>query len=208
MSIENKPGIYKINSPTGRVYIGQSVDVKNRHKSYKRSSHVKRQRALYNSFEKYGEEAHTFEVLVYCDPNDLNALETFYVSLYEANITGLNLTSGGDSDYKVSDETKILVSEAAKKRWSKLTPEQRSELSWIKGKKMPPEYGRRISELKRASGCVSMGKNPRAKMVLDVSTGIYYDCLKEACLAKNINYSAARHQMQGRATNRTSLVYV
>lgn len=48
-------GIYKITSPSGKIYIGQSRDLDKRLKSYKcGSSKTKGQPKLYNSFEKYG----------------------------------------------------------------------------------------------------------------------------------------------------------
>lgn len=37
------------------------------------------------------------------------------------------------------------------------------------------------------------GKNPIARQVLDLKTGIYYDTIKEACEALNYPYSSVRH---------------
>ena len=36
-------------------------------------------------------------------------------------------------------------------------------------------------------------KNPYAKQVLDLKSGIYYDTIKEACEALNYTYSSVRH---------------
>ena len=38
-------------------------------------------------------------------------------------------------------------------------------------------------------------KNPYAKQVLHLDTGLFFDTIKEACEALNINYSSARHQV-------------
>ena len=46
-------GIYKITSPTNKVYIGQSIDVENRLKRYKYFV-SKKQTRLYYSILKYG----------------------------------------------------------------------------------------------------------------------------------------------------------
>ena len=55
-------GIYKITSPTGRVYIGQSVDIEQRFKDYNRRP-ATRQVRLNKSFIKHGIENHLFEVI-------------------------------------------------------------------------------------------------------------------------------------------------
>jgi len=40
------------------------------------------------------------------------------------------------------------------------------------------------------------GKNPFSKIVLDLNTGIFYDTIKEACIAKNFSYSLVRHYVK------------
>lgn len=52
-----------------------------------------------------------------------------------------------------------------------------------KGMKMSEEFKKRRSEL------TSLGNHPKAKMVVDLQTGIFYFCLKEACIVNNCNYS-------------------
>ena len=54
-------GIYKITSPKGRVYIGQSIDILYRFKKYKQMQ-CKGQVRLYNSFLKHNVENHLFEI--------------------------------------------------------------------------------------------------------------------------------------------------
>lgn len=96
-----KSGIYKITSPTGKIYIGQSKDVEyrlNRYKELRCSAQV----LLYNSFLKHGVENHTFEILEKGDftREELNTLEKKYVKEFDSfrgnNTKGLNLTTGGD----------------------------------------------------------------------------------------------------------------
>jgi len=65
-------GIYKITSPTSKVYIGQSTDVKRRFCTYKGNptayaTSVK----LHRSLVKHGAENHTFEIIEECDTDDL-----------------------------------------------------------------------------------------------------------------------------------------
>ena len=53
--------IYKITSPSGRVYIGKTTNFKKRKQSYERVG--KDQPLIYNSINKYGIENHTFEII-------------------------------------------------------------------------------------------------------------------------------------------------
>lgn len=55
-------GVYKITSPSGRIYIGSAKDIYRRWSYYKRLE-CERQPRLYNSFIKYGVENHTFEIV-------------------------------------------------------------------------------------------------------------------------------------------------
>ena len=74
-------GIYKITSPSGKIYIGQSVNIANRLSKYK-NANCKTQRVLYNSIIKYGWKAHKFEVLCECDIIELNDKERYYQDLF------------------------------------------------------------------------------------------------------------------------------
>ena len=50
-------GIYKITSPSDRIYIGQSIDINKRFRKYYNLK-CKQQPKLYNSLCKYGVDAH------------------------------------------------------------------------------------------------------------------------------------------------------
>ena len=105
-------GIYKITSPSNKIYIGQSIDIERRFRHYKRMV-CKDQVKIYNSFLKYGVDAHIFEVLELCDTEELNNRERHYQNLYDSVANGLNLLyvksehfNGGHSEEskkKISD---------------------------------------------------------------------------------------------------------
>jgi group I intron endonuclease len=90
-------GIYKITSPTGKIYIGQSKDINKRIEPYK-NARCKNQTKLYNSIIKYGWNSHVLNVIHTCCESKLNELEYYYIKEYDSFNTehGLNLTSGGD----------------------------------------------------------------------------------------------------------------
>ena len=104
--------IYKITSPKKRVYIGQTINFKDRLQVYKRLD-CKKQKKLYNSFLKYGFDNHKIEVICYCSPLELNDLERYYQDLYCSNNKfGLNirLTKSNDRSGTFSEETKKKMS--------------------------------------------------------------------------------------------------
>lgn len=96
-----KSGIYKITSPTEKIYIGQSKDVEYRLNRY-RELRCSAQVLLYNSFLKHGVDNHKFEIIEQGDftRDELNSLEKKYIIEFNSfrgnNINGLNLTTGGD----------------------------------------------------------------------------------------------------------------
>jgi len=101
-------GIYKITSPNGGIYIGQSVNILSRKSRYVNIL-CEGQSRVYRSLMKYGWEMHTFEIIHECDRDELNELERYYIKLYDTFNTkhGLNLTNGGDSaSREISEETR------------------------------------------------------------------------------------------------------
>lgn len=102
-------GIYKITSPTDRIYIGQSKDINRRFNSYKYYerdykcyTNSNKKSLILNSLIKHGYISHRFEILELCEENDLNSKEISYIEFYKSNATiyptlnGLNLHTGGE----------------------------------------------------------------------------------------------------------------
>jgi len=92
-------GIYKITSPSGKIYIGQSNNITKRWTNYKSISKSNDgQPKLKNSFDKYGVNTHIFEVIEECCFENLDCRERYWQDFYNATNTGLNcvLTSCGD----------------------------------------------------------------------------------------------------------------
>ena len=78
-------GIYKITNPKGKIYIGQSWDIKKRKSNYSHANSKYRTK-IFNSIRKYGWNAHRFEIV--CElPSDitqevLDRYETVYWQFY------------------------------------------------------------------------------------------------------------------------------
>jgi group I intron endonuclease len=82
-------GIYKITSPSSKVYIGQSVNIERRFLDYKKSL-KKQQIKHFKSIKKYGYENHIFEVIEECSIEFLNERERYWQEYYDCVENGLN----------------------------------------------------------------------------------------------------------------------
>jgi len=108
-------GIYKITSPSNKIYIGQSVNLKTRFRKYKYLN-CKRQTHLYNSFIKYGYENHVFEIIEECNLEQLNEKEIYWGLYYNVlGEMGLNCRLG-DAKGKCSEETKQKIGQGNKNK--------------------------------------------------------------------------------------------
>jgi group I intron endonuclease len=93
--------IYKITSPSGSLYIGQTINLKKRINAYrcdikKYNKDIK----LHNSLRKYGWDAHVLEIIEEVPEELLNERERYWVAYYKTYCykypDGLNMTEGGD----------------------------------------------------------------------------------------------------------------
>lgn len=85
-------GIYKITSPDGKVYVGQSIDIEKRFNQHKTGNSSNKK--LTESIKKYGWENHIIEVILECDIEELNNKESEWIKFYKENYTVFNDTQG------------------------------------------------------------------------------------------------------------------
>lgn len=91
-------GIYKINYPNGKIYIGQSVDIKRR--MYEHWDANKATAPCDVAIFKYKVHLDEIEILEFIDDeNELNEREKYWIEFYDSNNKdkGYNLTPGGDT---------------------------------------------------------------------------------------------------------------
>lgn len=141
-------GIYKITSPSGKIYIGQSIDIIKRWGRYN-SLDCRKQTKIYHSLKKHGADNHKFEILCQCSREELNKLEPYYVELYQTfnSEFGLNLKTGGGVTM-FSDETrkKLSVSKKGQKHTEEAKAKMRATLKGRLGKKHTEETKQKLSE--------------------------------------------------------------
>lgn len=91
-------GIYKITDLiTGKSYIGQSVDIKERFRQHIKSAltYGKATNKLYQTMQKSGIYNFIFEILEEVPRDRLNERETYWIEFYKTKELGLNGTKGG-----------------------------------------------------------------------------------------------------------------
>ena len=126
-------GIYKIESPSGKLYIGQSKNIKQRYRHHLSlgSTNTK----LGRSYKKYGKEEHTFTVVEYCEIGELSEKELHYIQYYNSREEGLN-TLDRNYTYLHTESVNEKIKEGVTKSW---TPERRENQAkaisqnWEKG---------------------------------------------------------------------------
>lgn len=148
-------GIYKITSPSGKIYIGQALDIENRLCiAYKRIN-CKSQKSIYNSLIKYGVENHKFEIIHIVKEHDnllLDKLEINYIKLFDTYKTkhGLNLTKGGNSGKKHSTESLKKISDGNKGKIISNETRDKMKLSQT-GRIHTEEHRKKNSEARKGS---------------------------------------------------------
>lgn len=222
--------VYKITSPRNKVYIGSTINLKNR--LYHYSSHnCKKQYKLYSSLKKYGFENHTIEVLEEPVLEILRQREHYYGMLYDTlSKNGLNLSlpksnakyesmtkdtrdkiAESHKGKKLSESHRLKIIEALKKRV--VSEETRLKISTsLKGIKHSLERRRKISEGNKGKIISEHTREVLSKInskeVLCLETGIFYDSVKEASNVLGINSNYLSRMLRGVRRNRTSMTYI
>lgn len=204
-------GIYIItNKINNKSYVGQTNRLHRRLEEHRKALLGNRHhnRHLQSSWNKYGEDAFSFEVLFRCEEDKLNEMEQyaiFSLMTYDENF-GYNKNYGGKNSV-ITGETRLKMSKGHK--GMKFSLQHKQNLSKSKmGKNNPvygkvytdeeketrrqkligeksPHYGREFSKEHRQK--ISMGlygkNNVRSKRVMCVENGMIFestrDCVKK-----------------------------
>jgi group I intron endonuclease len=207
--------IYKITSPSNKIYIGQTIDFERRLSEY-RNLECKNQLKLYNSLIKYGFENHIFEILEICSIEDANFRERYYQEFFDVlNKNGLNLKYQSTADKKCvhSEETKQKISKITKGK--KRSDETKLKMSKAKSGQNNPMFnkpvnkGRKLSEeLKLKLSINSKGKN--RKKVINLETQEIYNCVLDAfnSQTKVKTMNTFKGILSGHQINKTPFIYL
>jgi hypothetical protein len=173
--------IYKLTSPSGKVYIGQTKNIKNRFNQYK-NKHTETQPKLHNSLCKYGFDLHKKEIIEEVLLSELSDREIHWINFYDSFKNGLNCTIGGDSGFMFGENNVSKNPEIREKMSLSKFEYYKTNDAPMKGKKHTDITKELIKE-KRAK------QEPIIRCyVLDLETGIYHYGIKELSLLNNIPY--------------------
>jgi group I intron endonuclease len=160
-------GIYGLrNKINGKWYIGQSVDINERWKTYRRYG-CKRQIKLYAALIKYGYENFEEVLLETCQQVHwiLDYREMYWIQKYQSLTNGYNLTKGGGGSWGrvLSDETKNKIRQS--KVGQVLSEEHKKILTTcLIGKKQTEEHKK-----KRCSGLIGKHRSEETKEKLRIA---------------------------------------
>lgn len=168
--------IYKYVSPSGKVYIGQTVEEKKRRRIFNNLNQSYGGVKIDNARVKYGPKNFEYKVLVKVESDDIVELKTFlnqleigFIRMYDSYNCGYNSTLGGESlsgfhpteesrlrmrnshlGYKWSEESKIKMSKTRKGKG--ISEEHKKNISeGRRGMKLSEEHKRKISESMRGN---------------------------------------------------------
>jgi group I intron endonuclease len=229
-----KADIYKITSPTGRIYIGSSFNALNRIKYYRKAG-CETQILLYNSILKYGWEAHSFEIIEVCRVEDRNIRESYWGEYFDVlGENGLNCLLPKSETYQsISEETRQKMKnrvfpeshleklKQARLKRGPMTQESKDKIGKAnKGNKSTTgrkggEHQKNVMSIlwkgkPKLPESIEKQKNSLRKIVLNTENGIYYDCSEHA--AESLGYSKhslkdMMHGRQGRKINTSPFIY-
>ena len=133
--------IYRYKSPSGKYYIGQTIDEINRRRAFLRYKAQYGGIKIDRARRKYGPENFEYAVLMKVTgdnpeevKNYLNILEEGFIKMYDSFKNGYNSNTGGDSRI-LSEESRKILSESHK-----------GQIPWMKGKKHTEETRQKLSE--------------------------------------------------------------
>jgi group I intron endonuclease len=154
--------IYKITSPTNRIYVGKTYDLRKRINGHrcdakKAAKDKENERILYNSVNKYGWDAHKVDIIEEIENCLLNDREIYWIAelktYYYQNERGMNMTKGGEGqrsswmhDEKRRKAQSDLYSKEGNPFYGKNHTEETKKILAEKASKRQKERGIKIPE--------------------------------------------------------------
>ena len=176
-------GVYKITSPSGKMYIGSAINFNTRWKSHlgrlRNSKH--HSRALQSAYKKYGEGNLIFNIILFCSKENLIMYEQLAIDNFKPTYN-MSPTAGSVLGVKHTEEMKL--SNSLKQKIAQNKPERLAENS----------RQQKVSQMQQH---VRLAKAGRA--VKCVETNTIFSCGHEAaewCIS------------QGLTTNKNAFVWI
>lgn len=189
------------------------IGISKQNNNYMRARQVHKRNAFWKNIAS--KAGFRYDIIWECDSEiELIEKEKEFISIYGRKDldtgTLCNLTDGGDGvhNYVHSNASKAKMTKSrANRDFSKIyTQEVRLKMRLaLTGKKRTIEQCLNISRAQK--GKRVGGDNIKAKLVLDLDTGIFYDCGLHASIAHDIVYSTFKSWLKGRVKSRKRFIY-
>lgn len=107
--------IYKYTSPSGKIYIGQTIDEYHRKHDHKSKANNGSNLPFHRAIRKYGWNSFDYKVIFITTSKSreklkviLDTMESYYIRKYKSDISdyGYNCTSGGGTNHQFTEQTK------------------------------------------------------------------------------------------------------
>lgn len=209
--LQSLPGIYKItNTVNNKIYIGCASNIRTRINGhlYNLKNGIHDNYYLQNSWNKYGKESFTYEIVELCKIEDLHSREHYWVLLLnclDKNI-GYNLKPtdpNGCSIHSEETKEKLRIANKGKK------PSQ----ACIEAGKIYNASDQCKNHLAKAREKLkavdfNIVNASKRKKVINVITGQIYDSLRIAAEVHNMPKERLSKYLLGTRTNKTNLKYL
>lgn len=199
--------IYKITSPSNKIYIGKSKNFYRRLISHRNSTKKEFTNViLINSFKKYGFDNHIFEIIDEVENSKLDEREIFWIKKINSyrwdNPNGMNMTLGGDGQRGIDKRDTVRLEQLYKNLHSKGNPflgkhhteENKKLLSKLarerslKSGKTIPKWGAEKGRLKVIKPVIAYNNN--GEFISE------YESLTECAKCLNINRSSVSDSLK------------
>lgn len=208
-------GIYKLTSPSGGVYVGQSTSIHHRFSHY-RHLRCKTQPRLYRSMNYHGSNNFKYEI-IHEFPSEvpqviLNFWEVLYIEYYKKTGYIMLNTKEGGSAGKMSEETKrkISIANTGKRR----TKEARIKMSKahngksaFKGKKHTTKTRQHIKDVLAIMDRTGFNAPHRREIIDTTTTNIIYPSITAAAKAIGMKRTTLVAKLTGQISNNTNMEY-
>lgn len=137
-------GIYALtHAATGRKYVGQSIDINYRIRYH---SYAYGGQKIAHSIRKHGFHEFSWEILELCAIEDLNAKEAYWIKQFCCiSPNGFNLTTGGQQAQRISEETRLRMSQASTgRKQTDFTKQRLKEINC--GRSLTQEHREKLSK--------------------------------------------------------------
>jgi len=217
-------GIYKITSPTGRIYIGQSKDILYRTRKYKTvSKSLHSQPKIYNSLLKYGWDKHNFEIIEECSEEQLNCRERYWQDHYDVTSkNGMNcmLTECDGSKRQPSPKmfeviSKQLIDTATLITYNSITDaanklglNRRTLSKHLSGQIANITTLVFLKDYVEGQSIKEPDEGRHLVKVIDTRTKIIYNSIKEAAKILKMSQESLGYKLSGKQKNNTYFIYL